>query len=294
MRNPQLEFYVKPEEINHHYIVDDVQLREPNLLLSQQPKGPVQVDLEHPLGKICSFAWIGSEPEHDLASGNAGYPYSIGTVNTRKASQYGLLAETTAQDNGFGILPNNRLYDTTKKLTMVWFGSINVSASTNYADLIGVSYNENSWSTPWVSLTFQAKPNKSGGTTRMNYDIAVGGVLKEATSNTGLLDDNTYRQYTCVIDTTQATTTNRGLFYKDGLFYSGIDTAISPTSIPAQNSNIDWGDKDQVNLFQVYSGGTGVDSLVGTCVYAYIFDTTLSAEEIKSIYDDPYQFLVPK
>ena len=195
-------------------------------------------------------------------------------------------AENTASTEGkhllLGTLNDYQRYDhhlsqhITDEITMVFDGAINSMGS--FGSMFSIPYRDDaSWDSPWFSLAF----HRNNATDRGRFAYTVGGLFKNAVSDAGYLKiDGSKHQYSV------HRLGNQVKFYRDGIKYGATITVTSGVG------NIDFNNDAPIHL-GTRNYLTPDESMTGIFKAVHIFNRGVTARELLSLHQEPYQLHQP-
>jgi len=238
-------------------------IREPNLLIpGKKPVGAVKVDTEHSIGKMVEIAFLGNAPV-DIARGKVLTPYSMSFATV---GDKGVCANFSGSGSYIGDL--DYILNVDSPWSVMWLEYLDSVALSD-----GVFVFDTNQEDEFLHIY---------GSNHASYrDFTIGG-----TSSTG----NTYGQCTFTPGTNTPTGVWRQVIvaHRGGIGwekYSGWANGVALNTV-------DGGAFGDVPAGSRLSR-TGADSMQGKLGYFFLFEGEISDVEARSLYEDPFQFLVP-
>ena len=257
-------------------IVDEVMLREPNLLIpGKKPVGMPKIDWSHPLSnKLKFYLWQRGPLLLNLVDNSIMYrlPDSVATVVTSvdTEGEYFYFSTATTATGAIGVANYSPLTSSdgsgTGDFCVLYSGSINTASQ-----ITRIIYQRRNVS-PYIHWGINGNDATSG---YLNFYLYNGGVDSNVTM-AGAIDNNEH-VYICQRKGSDLE------IYKDGIIGATAGGSTKDFLTASQDFTIG---------HYLISGAGAYPNLGDQRFYAG-WDRSLSSGEIKSMTADPYQFLIP-
>lgn len=231
----------------------------------------VQLNHAHPLAESLVWATVGGAPyTHDLIGGGQATSLNAGVTFDGVSEIGSAIASTATGDSGVQWpFAERALSITTAHSIFVWARSVTLGT---YAKLFSVPYRVSSWAAPYVSISLQ----RLGSNSTLEAEIAIGGTLYSAVSDSGLIANG---DGLTLYGVTREGATVR--FYRNGVQYGAAKSVNAGT--------VDWGEKASFlwGRHHPLESSTWF-GMVGEVNQILLFDRALTAEQALALHNDPW------
>jgi len=257
------------------YVIPDARFEMPELFEPRRkPTGNVMIDPDHPLAANIGFLAYPDLTSKNLVDGLKNIAESGATEVTSPQGKHlrlGTLGDYQVYENNiYNFIKND--------LTIVVDVALDATQGV-YAPLFCIPSRKTGWSPPYMAMNFTR--NGTGSQARFAYAAQGSTYYRDIPSYSGyLLFDEKYHQFTVTRIGGEVK------FYRDGNLYT---TASAPIN------DIDFNEIAPINIgTRSYLSNNANENAAGNFRCVGVFNKGLTPDEVESIYQNQYQFLIPE